>query len=282
MTDPSNCIECDLGEIDALTCESARIERQAEVTKESLEKLDGFRDKFDTARGTYTTALATAGEDVKSAEKQLDELDLTCRLDHDTRTRIDDLWKEVLEKIKACRPAPGCRVGECDPDASIGDGDVPAVLAGRIQVLRQEADRRGAYFDALIAQQVELPARAAKAKQDVADLATDTRGEPPANEPARLHIRGTVITWTLENVYQGFPDVDSYIDCLCQALTCVLRYWKAIVALEGARAEKACKEDKSQSACDALLADPLAELQARFDAKPRPDDGEPDGRGIDR
>lgn len=284
MSDPSKCVECDLGEIDALTCESARIERQAAVTKESLETLDGYRDKFRTARETYAAALAAARADVAIATKQFAELDLTCKLNQDTRKCIDDLWSEVLKKIQKCRETATTPMDDCKPNSTVGDKETPAALAGRIQVLRAEAARLGTDFDGLVDQQTQLPARAVKAKDDVAALVAASRGEPPANEPARLYIRGKVVEWTLAVVFQGFPSVDSYLDRLCQVLTCILRHWQAIVVLEGALAEKACKAAKEKDTCDALLADPAAELQARYDAKQaeKDDSGAPDGRGTDR
>ena len=40
------CEGCDLDEIDALTCTAKRIQKQSEVTNESLKMLDPRRDAF--------------------------------------------------------------------------------------------------------------------------------------------------------------------------------------------------------------------------------------------
>ena len=62
------------------------------------------------------------------------------------------------------------------------------------------------------------------------------------------------------------PDnsIDDFLDCLCQALTAVLRTWSAVVILEGEKAYRACVAGADTDSCAVLLADPLTALLDRF------------------
>jgi chromosome segregation ATPase len=261
------CAECDLGEIDKLTCTAKKIERQAEVTKESLEQLDNRRDQFKAAKDAYTTAWTTAKADVDAANDRLQHLlkDLGCRLSDASKGCLREQWGRVKGEIEECGSKPGCREFDCEFDDSVGENETQAALAGRIQELRQRAEDLDAYFQTLVDLQASLPQQAAQARQAVEALASDTAADTEGKNALKLYARALVLEWTLHAVWGGFKEIQVYLDCLCATLTCLLKAWTAIVTLEGAKAERKCKDDRQQERCDALRANPVIELLDRYE-----------------
>jgi len=260
------CEGCDLDEIDALTCTAKKIQKEADATEESLQTLDPRRDDFKAAKDKYTAAWAAAQADVNIAKAKLTPLkkELACRLSDQSRECLVQVWEKIKIEISGCSPTPGCRQLDCDFNESVGDADTQAILSGRISELRQRASDLDAYFGELVTEQTQLPANAATAKQLVDALATDAAADTGAKDSVSLYARAVVAEWTIDNVWDGFASVQNYLDCLCQVLTCLLRAWKAIVVLEGARAERSCGDDRKKERCDALRAHPELEIVARY------------------
>ena len=103
-TESMPCEGCDLDEIDALTCKAKKIQKQADVTNESLEKLDGRRDDFKAAKDAYTAAWAAAKADVDAATAKLTPLkkELACRLSEQSRECLVEVWEKVKTEIREC------------------------------------------------------------------------------------------------------------------------------------------------------------------------------------
>ena len=265
-TESMPCEGCDLDEIDALTCKAKKIQKQADVTNESLEKLDGRRDDFKAAKDAYTAAWAAAKADVDAATAKLTPLkkELACRLSEQSRECLVEVWEKVKTEIRECVGERGCRRFDCDFNETVTDADTQATLSGRISELRQKADELDAYFGVLVNEQKKLPANAAAAKKLVDDLATAAAADTGAKDSVRLYARAVVAEWAIANVWDGFTSIQNYLDCLCQILTCLLKVWKAIVALEGARAERKCIDDRQKERCDMLQADPVTKILALY------------------
>jgi hypothetical protein len=264
-----SCADCDPGEIDDLTCTAKKIERQAEVTRESLETLDNRRDQFKAAKEAYTSAWTAAKADVDAANDTLQNLlkDLGCRLSDASKRCLHEQWQKMKGEIADCGDGrrPGCRELNCEFDDSVGENETQAALAGRIQELRQRADDLDAYFQTLVDLQTSLPEQASQARQAVDALGSDTRADAEGKNALKYYARAIVLEWTLDTVWGGFNTVQGYLDCLCATLTCLLKAWKAIVTLEGAKAERKCKDDRRQEHCDTLRANPADELLERYE-----------------
>jgi chromosome segregation ATPase len=261
------CADCDLEEIDSLTCTARKIERQAAVTTESLEVLKPRQEKFEAAKEAYTKAWNTAKADVDAATKKLEQLrkDIGCRLSAEAKECLEKQWEKVKAEIAACGGAkPGCREFDCTFDDTVKEGETQASLAGRIQVLRQQGAELAAYFDVLIERQTELPEAAADAKTKVETLASEAAADTEDKETLKLYARAIVLQWVLASVWAGFATIQDYLDCLCKTLTCLLKAWKAIVNLEGEKAERKCKEEAEEKRCKALRDDPVEVLLARY------------------
>jgi hypothetical protein len=273
---------CNPETIDEQVCYAERIERQAEVSKEGREKTDPRREQFKAAKEAYTTAYNTAKADLDAATEQLEHLlkDLGCRLSDEQKECLGEVWDKLKDEIDECGGTkPGCQEFDCEFDDSVGDNETQASLAGRIQAYRQRAAELGAYFDTLIARQTSLPADAAAAKAAVEALASDAAADTTGKDALKLYARGIVLRWTLRRVLGGFPTVQSYLDCLCRILNCQLEAWAAIVKLEGAMAERKCKDEKEQERCDELKANPVDVLIDRYykdcsHCEPKPKDKE--------
>src|SRR6476659_3543832 len=91
------CEGCDLDEIDALTCKAKKIQKQADVTTESLQKIDKRRADFKAAKEAYTAAWAAAKADVDAATNKLTPLkkELDCRLSEQKRQCLVEVWEQV-------------------------------------------------------------------------------------------------------------------------------------------------------------------------------------------
>lgn len=264
--------------IDELTCASRDIERQAQVMQEVRSQLDTFHEQYGTARTAYGPALTAAKDDVATAMTRLDQLqgDIDCKVSAQDRARLDRLWDDVRADVERCMPAPECQVTACNPDSSVDQHKSQADLAGRIQALRQDAAERATYFEHLIAEPADLPARATMAVTVLEELASDLRAEPQrtgtggpteADHHARsvqLYVRARVARWRLGSVTRVFDTVDAYTTCLQRSLTCILRLWQTVATLEGAHARKACRDEQAATACAALVADPVTEVVTRF------------------
>jgi hypothetical protein len=260
------CEGCDLDEIDALTCKAKEIQKKAEVTTESLQTLDARRADFKAAKDAYTAAWAAAKADVDAATAKLTPLkkELACRLSDQKRQCLGEVWEKVKTEIHECTGEQGCRRFDCDFNESATETDTQATLSGRISELRQKAVELDTYFGDLVNEQTKLPANAAAAKQLVDTLATDAAADTGEKDSVRLYARAVVAEWTIANVWDGFTSIQNYLDCLCQILTCLLKVWKAIVALEGARAERQCGDERKQERCDTLRSDPVDEIVTRY------------------
>ena len=269
------CEGCDLDEIDALTCRAKKIQKQSEATNESLKILDPRSDAFKAAKDAYTAAWAAAKADVDAATAKLTPLkkELACRLPDQSKQCLVAVWEKIKIEIRACEGEQGCRRFDCDFNESVSETDTQATLSGRISELRQKATELDTYFGDLVNEQTKLPANAAAAKKLVDTLAIDAAADTGEKDSLKLYARAVVAEWIIARVWDGFTSIQNYLDCLCQILTCLLKAWKAIVALEGARAERSCNDERKQERCDALGANPVNVILERYakECTPRED-----------
>jgi hypothetical protein len=268
--DPCDCCtgDCDPGAIEDLACSAKRFQKQAEVVTASLEQITKFRDKFATARASYQAAKDASTADVTAAKKQLEDVlgQLRCRLADDTEECLDHALEKVVACIRKCAGEPGCCVGPCEFDADPGTDTAPALM-GRIEQYRRDVDQSAKCFDHLIEEITALPKRATALKDEVASIADDACSEQSPKDWVQLYARAVVAEWKLKDaqLYQGFPTVNDFVDCLCQALMCVLKGWEAIALLEGVAAELDCKADAAEAACKKKQDDMVGEVLSCYD-----------------
>jgi hypothetical protein len=273
------CSDCDLEAVEDQACSAKRFQKQADVANESLAQLTEFKTKFGTARNDYQAARDAAQADIAAARTQLKDVlgQLRCRLDDHTEECLKDARDKVVDQIRECAGEPGCCVGECEFDSSPGDDDA-AALSGRIERYRREVKKASECFKSLIAEQAALPVRAKALRDAVAAIAAEVAAENPAKDWARLYARALVARWQLrkEQLWQGFPTVNAYVDCLCAALTCALKGWEAIAILEGTKAEMDCKAEAADAACKKKQENIVDEVMREYVCLCPPDDDDDD------
>ncbi|WP_031064346.1 hypothetical protein [Streptomyces sp. NRRL WC-3742] len=265
---------CDVDAIDELTCKAAGIKRQAAVTDESLQTLTPFRAALATAKTDYCKARATAKPDVKTAEDQVKAVreTLRCRLDEEQRECVERAVHKVWTRIEECVGEPGCREYTCDFPTEGHQGDPAPKLAGLIAHYREEVSAASKYFtDVLQAELTALPKRAAQLKADATQLTHDAAD--PAQPPVDLYVRLLVLDRQVKGVWNGFPGVHDYVDCLCRTLMFILRGWEAVVILEGWLAVRACKDKAHDDQCKHLLEHTVDEVRAEVAKCPPGDCG---------
>ncbi|MEU9078190.1 hypothetical protein [Kitasatospora sp. NPDC048538] len=253
---------CDADAIDALACKAQGIRRRADVIQESLKTLEPFKAAFSTAKKDYGAARTAAGHDVKTADAQLKAIreQLRCRLDEEQRDCAERSEQKVQTRIEACAGEPGCREFPCEFGTEGHKDDPTGKLAGLIAHYRSEIDAASAFFLELVAEQTALPQRAARLKADAAQLTADAAD--PNRSPLELYVRLLVLDRAAKGVWNGFPGVQEYVDCLCRTLLHVLKGWEAVAVLEGWRAVRACQDQGREARCKQLREHTVEEVMA--------------------
>ena len=275
-TDP--CGDCDLGAVETLACTAKRFQKQADVVNESLTKINEYKTRFGTARADYQKARDAVGADVAATKTTLDDLigQLRCRLDDDREECLEKALKTVVKSIRECAGKPGCCADACDFDKDPGS-DTAAALATRIEEYRRKVAKYAACFDQLLTEQTAIATRVAEIKAEVASIAADMAADKPGKDWARLFARALVAHWRLKpnQLWQGHKTVNDYVDCLCTALTCLLKGWEAIAILEGVKAELDCQDDAKDAACLKKQTDVVDEVMRVYVCECPPDDDQP-------
>ncbi|MDJ0380016.1 hypothetical protein [Streptomyces sp. G-G2] len=138
---------------------------------------------------------------------------------------------------------------DCAADDAVGDADTAATLSARIARYTADVLRDTACFVSLDGELTALPQRTAKIGPDAAQLLTDAADPVVSQDVVRLYARLLVLRRRIHDAWRGFATVTAYVECLCMVLLCVLRGWRAIAVLKGARAELVCTEESLRAAC---------------------------------
>ncbi len=265
------CVGCDVG---GLACTTEMYKKQAEVAERSTQALQGYQEKFASARGDYTKARADAKADVHAAQAKLRDIkdSLKCVLDTDERNCLKASLETVKAAIKECTGTTGgCCVGECSYPSEPTEGETTSSLAGLIDEFTQEAAKNQACFDALIDLLTSIPAAVADLKAAVAALDADVKADGD-KDLVRLYARYLVLMWKLEGdaLFGGFASVNAYVDCLCKAMQCSYAAWQAIIELEGRKARLECEERARADECERKQRDILDDILCEYE-KCKPD-----------
>ena len=122
-----------------------------------------------------------------------------------------------------------------------------------------------------------LPARV-KALQDEIEAISKAAADG-SWEPAKLYAAVLVARRHLKDVWRGFADVNEYMECLCQALTCMIKGHAAIGELTRQDAVNQCHRESWKAACEHLEQNTVEEVLAEYlrvcgepcDERPGPD-----------
>jgi hypothetical protein len=107
-----------------------------------------------------------------------------------------------------------------------------------------------------------LPARV-KALQDEIEAISKAAADG-SWEPAKLYAAVLVARRHRKDVWRGFADVNEYMECLCQALTCMIKGHAAIGELTRQAAVNQCYRESWKAACKYLEDNTVAEVLAEY------------------
>ena len=107
-----------------------------------------------------------------------------------------------------------------------------------------------------------LPARV-KALQAEIEAITQATGDG-SWKPSKLYAALLVARRHLHNVWRGFANVNEYMECLCRALTCMIKGHAAIGELTRQAAVNQCHRDCWKAGCKYLGENTVAEVLAEY------------------
>jgi hypothetical protein len=258
--------ECDPAVLDEMRCQAMGIAAQAEYIAGKQAGLDTARTQYEGARTAYGAAREAAEPIVDTAGNQLTKLieQLTCLInDGSVVDKLDRAYRRVRHRLDECGDQSGCYCEQdCDydEDRRCPPADVPARIADITQRTKAAED----CFADLIQEDKKLPERVAAAKAEVDDIETKIAGSPDPATFRRLYAAALVARRHLAAVWRGFIDVNAYVDCLCGALTCMLRGHTAIADLTRRLAEQQCHRKADEDACSRLRTNTVDEVLAEY------------------
>jgi hypothetical protein len=280
---------CDPGLLDDLKCKARGIQAQAEYNAAHAVALDTAKLDFDKARDAYNTARAAAEPIVKEARRQLDDLveRVRCQLDPADVDCLDRAYAQVVERLRKCGAGGGCcSDGDCDDDDEVRDCD-PDDVPGHIADITRRTAEATECFASLIREPVAAVPDTAPTKPDEKSAAAYAKAPEPslpdrveavrteiaeiakavaeaAWEPTKLYAAVLVARLHLDGVWHGFANVNDYMDCLCHALTCMIKGHAAIGELTRKAAVNACYRESWRAACKRLQTHTVAEVLAEY------------------
>jgi hypothetical protein len=107
-----------------------------------------------------------------------------------------------------------------------------------------------------------LPARVQAVRKEIDAIAKATADG--SWEPAKLYAAVLVARRHLKDVWRGFANVNEYMDCLCRALTCMVKGHAAIGELTRQAAVNRCHRESWKAACKYLEDNTVAEVLAEY------------------
>ena len=166
----------------------------------------------------------------------------------------------------ATTPAPATAAASAATAAPAADGAAPvapgdgtdAALPTRVTDLQSEIDK-------------------------ISSAAADGSWDPP-----QLYAAVLVARRHLKDVWRGFANVNEYMECLCRALTCMIKGYAAISELTRQAAVNQCYRDSWKTTCDYLAGNTVEEVLAEYlricesTDEDRPDRGEREPHFRDR
>jgi hypothetical protein len=276
-TPDGGCQPCDLEGVEELACQAAKYQKQAEVMTQVATDLATYKTQYGEGRKTYGQAWEDTQAEIALVRAQLDEIYglLQCRLTPGQKDCLDKAAEQVFDDIDTCTPDPGCCVGDCTFDDSVGADATVATLTQRIDDYRRLVKADTACFTSLIGEAKTITDQVAAIKTEVTALAADVTA-PDNTKLPRWYARWLIASYRLDvkHLGHGFTSVSAYSDCLCTALQCIAAGWAAIAVLEGARAELACLESAKEETCKLKIEQTLEAILEAYDCcqSEQPDD----------
>lgn len=248
---------------------------------------------YEATRRDYRAEQRDAAPIVQALENEIRHLveRIKCQIEQKRVWKcLDDAFSSVRDEIRCC-PSPSlCCDNPCDFPLDDIEGNTGIGLAVLIQQYQERTDAAKKCFTDLRGEPAALKARVLAAKMEVASITTDLGGDRATVDLKRLYARALVVRWQIKIIWGPFGQVQKFVDCLCQALTCWTQGCHAVYQLTGAKAVAECKERAKQERCNKLRAETVEQVLAAYDRlcaepectdEPSHDDDEYPGDGAD-
>jgi hypothetical protein len=266
-----SCRDCDPDLLDAIKCRAKGLQARADYNAQHLAALDKAREQYEGSRAAYTAARTAATPLVEQAKSDLKCLieRLECLIDEDEDARREIVEKvrkafwEVQERIRGCGSKIGCYLDDdCDFDdvQDCKPYDVPARLA---DITRRTKDAEACFAD-LIAIPAKLPKDVTALQAEVTAISDGANGDPSRDVLIGLYAAALVARQHANEIWRGFDNVNEFVDCVCHALTCMLRGHTAIAILTGMLAVEQCKRESREAACELLRTKTAEQVVAAY------------------
>ncbi len=271
--------DCD-PDVNDLECVAAGDKAKAEYSATFATDLKTAKGTYETTRTAYRTARHDVWLTVEDLRHQIRHLveRIACQIEQPRiRRYLDDAFAEVLEELKCCPTPDPCCTDDCEFDLD-DIGDLSSTeLQERITRYQKRADEAKASFTTLTGEPQNLRQRVDDRKADVARITAALAGDPATLDLKQTYADALVTKWKIGRVWNGFGQVQDFVDCLCGALTCWTRGCEAVYVLTGTKAFVDCRDDAKSTYCTKLRDETVQQILARYDRRcARKDDDPPD------
>jgi hypothetical protein len=273
--------DCD-PDVNDLECVAAGDKAKADYSATFATDLKTAKATYDTTRTAYRTARHDVWLTVEDLRHQIRHLveRIACQIEQPRiRRYLDEAFYEVLEELKCCPTPDPCCTDGCDFELDDIEYLSSAELAERIARYQKRTDEAKASFTTLTGEPQDLRDRVAARTADVARITAALGGDAAALDLKQTYADALVTKWKISRVWQGFGQVQDFVDCLCGALTCWTRGCEAVYVLTGAKAVVDCKDDAKAAYCTKLWTETVQQILARYDRRCARRDGDETSSG---
>jgi hypothetical protein len=261
--------DCD-PDVNDLECVAAGDKAKADYSDTFATDLKTAKGTYDTTRTAYRTARHDVWLTVEDLRHQIRHLvdRIACQIEQPRiRRHLDEAFYEVLEELKCCPTPNPCCTDDCHFSLDDCDDLSSAELAARIIQYQKRTDEAKQSFTDLTGEPQALRDRVDARKADVARITAALAGDPAALDLKQTYADALVTKWKIGRVWQGFGQVQDFVDCLCGALTCWTRGCEAIYVLTGRKAVVDCRDDAKSTYCTKLRDETVQQILARYDRR---------------
>ncbi|MDJ0355307.1 hypothetical protein [Paenarthrobacter sp. PH39-S1] len=277
---------CDPKHIDDLQCRMMGIAKQAEYNGPFTVLLDKAKMDYDLTRKDYRQKRHDAQlkvQDLQHAVKQLTER-IRCKIEQERVVRnLDKAFVQVVDQLTKCQPEIGCCCSEADCHFDLDCQGLPYdELVKRIDKYQARTDAAQQCFTTLVGEPAALELRVAARKDDVDKINAVLLEDPATTDLKMVYAQALVAERDVNRVWNGFGDVNEFVECLCCALKCWTNGGGAVSKLLGTKAVRDCRRKAEQDHCARLQSNTVDEIIVIYDklcADERPCDADGERHG---
>jgi hypothetical protein len=256
--------------VDKLTCTAEGDQAKADYYKTFAEAHKKAKTEYETARKDYRTARGEKRLVIEDLTNQIRHLveRIGCQIEQKrVRKCLDDSFKDILKQLECCPSPDPCCMEECEFPLPDFEQDKTSVEEMTALITEYEARIKKARdcFTELISEPTNFRTRVDHAKTSIDAINAALSGDQAKLDLKKIYADALVAQWEIKLVWGRFPQVQDFVDCLCQALTCWTMGCEAVYELTGAKAVAECVEKRKKEYCDKLRKQTTEQILAAYD-----------------